>query len=128
MNDAVRDCLITDFEQHIDSLDLPDPNDRHVLAAAIHSHAELIVTWNLRDLPAKVLACHGIQARTPDDFVHDLTLADEATVITCVQQIADARLRRPQTIGDILDQLERDGLVRSAAALRSCPCAPEATP
>lgn len=128
MNDAVRDCLITDFEQHIGSLDLPDVNDRHVLAAAIHSHAETIVTWNLRDFPAKVLDRHGIQARTPDDFVHDITLAEEATVIICVQQIADARLRRPQTIGDIIDQLERDGLVRSAARLRTRPSGTETTP
>lgn len=120
MNAAVRDCLIVDFEERIESLELPDPDDRHVLAAAIHSSAELIVTWNLRDFPAKILAHHEIQARTPDDFVHDLVLADTTTVINCVQQIADARQRRPQSIDDILHQLERDGLIRSTAALRTC--------
>jgi predicted nucleic acid-binding protein len=119
MNDAVRDCLITDFEQHIAALELPDPNDRHVLAAAIHGSADLIVTWNLRDFPSKILVNHDIQARTPDDFVHGLIAPDDATVFTCVQQIADARHLRPQTADDILNQLERDGLIRSVAALKS---------
>src|SRR5438105_10513690 len=46
MNEAVRDCLVTGYEDLIASLSLPDPDDRHVLAAAIHAHAEVIVTVN----------------------------------------------------------------------------------
>ena len=48
MNAHVRDCLVTDFEYLIPSLSLPDLDDRHVVAAAIHSGASLIVTFNLR--------------------------------------------------------------------------------
>lgn len=44
MNKAVRDCLVIGHEELIDSLALPDPDDRHVLAAAIRVGAEVIVT------------------------------------------------------------------------------------
>ncbi len=49
MNEAVRDCLVMGYEDLIDSLTLPDPDDRHVLAAAIRARAEVIVTYNLRN-------------------------------------------------------------------------------
>lgn len=62
MNDAVRDCLVIGHEQLIASLVLPDPDDRHVLAAAIRAEAEVIVTCNLKDFPAEILAQFEIEA------------------------------------------------------------------
>ena len=62
MNDAVRDCIVIDFEEWIPALTLPDPNDRHVLAAAIRADAEIIVTFNLADFPKETLARFGIEA------------------------------------------------------------------
>lgn len=73
MAKVVPDCLVTGFESLISSLSLPDPNDRHVLAAAIRAHAQTIVTANLRDFPPDVLAPFDIGARHPDDFVLDQT-------------------------------------------------------
>jgi len=64
MNSAVRDCLVSGYEPLIAALDLPDPNDRHVLAAAIKAKAQIIVTKNLRDFPAERLAL-GISRRSP---------------------------------------------------------------
>ena len=55
MNAHVRDCLVTGYEDLIDSLALPDPDDRHVLAAAIRAGAEVIVTFNLKDFPPNAL-------------------------------------------------------------------------
>ena len=49
MNTAVRDCIVTGYLQLVDSLTLPDPDDRHVLAAAMHAGAGEIVTFNLSD-------------------------------------------------------------------------------
>lgn len=121
MNAAVRDCLVTGYEEKIDSVDLPDKDDRHVVAAAITATAGLIITWNVRDFPADVLSKYGIRAQTPDDFVTDLIGLSRSTVWSGIQQIADARLHRPQTAADILAQLERDGLVRSVTEFATEP-------
>jgi predicted nucleic acid-binding protein len=56
INGAVRDCLVTGYQPLVEALDLPDPDDRHVLAAAIKVNAQLIVTRNLKDFPPKTLA------------------------------------------------------------------------
>jgi predicted nucleic acid-binding protein len=119
MNGAVRDCLVSGYEPLIEGLKLPDPSDRHVLAAAIKSSAQMIVTSNLKHFPATVLELWDVEARAPDDFVLDQLGIDGRTVAACVQQIADSRTRPPQNIEDVLSQLERDGLVESIAALRA---------
>src|ERR1035437_9280364 len=66
MNQAVPDCLVTGYEQIIESLDLPDKDDRHVLAAAIVAKAGAIVTMNLKDFPDANLDEFGIEAQHPD--------------------------------------------------------------
>ncbi|MFN9293122.1 MAG: PIN domain-containing protein, partial [Planctomyces sp.] len=62
LNAHVRDCLVTGYETLIDAVTLPDPDDRHVLAAAIRAGADLIVTFNLKDFPEKDLKPYGIEA------------------------------------------------------------------
>jgi predicted nucleic acid-binding protein len=118
MNDAVRDVLVTGFETLIPALSLPDPDDRHVLAAAIKCNAQVIVTSNLKDFPRSELDRWGIEARRPDDFVLEQIDLDVKVVYACIQQIVDSRKRSPETIDDVLRQLERGGLAESAAALR----------
>jgi predicted nucleic acid-binding protein len=119
MCEAVRDCLVTGFEPIVEVLSLPDPDDRHVLAAAIRAGAQVIVTDNLRDFPAAVLEQWNIEAKSADDFVLDQLHLDAPSIYVAVQQIADARRNPPQTFADILDALERNGLVASTAFLRS---------
>ena len=80
MNTAVRDCLVSGYEPLIAALDLPDPNDRHVLAAAIRAKAQIIVTKNLRDFPAERLAPWDIKAKSPDSFVRDQIDIDRQAV------------------------------------------------
>ncbi len=60
MNRAVPDCLVTGYEAFIDGLELPDSDDRHVLAVAIQCHAGVIVTFNLKDFPPDTLDKYGI--------------------------------------------------------------------
>ena len=62
MTEAVRDCLVTGYEDLIESLSLPDPDDRHGLASGIRANAEVIITFNLKDFPAGVLASYNIEA------------------------------------------------------------------
>lgn len=115
MNRAVRDCLVTGYEPLIDAIDLPD---RHVLAAAIKARAQVIVTNNLKDFPALALEAWDMEAKSPDDSIHDQIDLSRETVYSAVQRIADSREEPPATFADVLAMLERDGLVESAAALR----------
>jgi predicted nucleic acid-binding protein len=127
INDSVRDCMVTGYRPLIDALELPDPDDRHVLAAAIKASAQLIVTRNLKDFPLKTLAQWDIRPKSPDNFVRDVIDLDPQAVWACVQQIVDSRKRRPVTVDDVLGELQRDGLVGSTAMLRSGPGAPPGT-
>lgn len=54
MDASILGSLVEGFEDLISALDLPDPDDRHVLAAAIHSGSDAIITMNLKDFPAVV--------------------------------------------------------------------------
>jgi hypothetical protein len=118
MNAHVRDGLVTGFEHLIPSLDLPDQDDRHILAAAIRCGAGVIVTFNLADFPPTALALHGIEARHPDDFVADLFDIDPAAVCTVVKTIIE-RLRNPQvSFDEYLATLERQRLAETVALLR----------
>jgi hypothetical protein len=72
MNAHVRDSLVTGFEHLIQSVELPDADDRHVVAAAIHGGASLIVTFNLKDFPPDQLKRYNLAAQHPDDFIFDL--------------------------------------------------------
>jgi predicted nucleic acid-binding protein len=119
MNAAVRDCLVTGYEPLIPSLELPDPDDRHVLAAAIKINAQVIVTRNLKHFPIAKLAPWGTKAKSPDDFVRDVIGIDRQAVWACVQQIVDSRAQHPVTVDDVLGELARSGLVGSAAVLRA---------
>lgn len=71
MNAAVRDCLVEGHESLIDALELPDPDDRHVLAAAIKAGAQVIVTKNGKDFPKGKLAPWSIKAKSPDNSVRN---------------------------------------------------------
>jgi predicted nucleic acid-binding protein len=119
MNSAVADCLVTGYEDLVSGLKLPDPDDRHVLAAAIKSFAQVIVTANLSDFPAGYLQQWEIEARSADDFMLDQITIDDRVVFACVQEIANSRKHPPVTVEDVLSELDNSGLVRSAAALRS---------
>jgi predicted nucleic acid-binding protein len=117
MTAAVRDCLVEGYDALVDTVDLPDKDDRHVVAAAITAGAQTIVTWNLRDFPTPTLAPFGIEALTPDDFLFQLACDTPEVVYSCIQQIADARTLAPQTVQDVMLQLERDGLIRTVTRL-----------
>lgn len=115
---SVRDCLVLGYESLSDTLKLPDPGDRHVLAAAIKARAQVIVTTNLKDFPSDVLSQWNVEAKHPDEFVLDQIDLDRQVVYGAVQRIADSWRQRPGTVDDVLRSLDRDGLVESVAALR----------
>ena len=118
MDKAAPDALVTGYESLIDSLELPDRDDRHVLAAAIRCGASVIVTLNLSDFPNAALAEFGIEAQHPDDFVLSLTETFPEFVLEAARTHR-ASLRNPsKTPDEYLAELNTQELCRSAAALR----------
>jgi hypothetical protein len=73
MDRAFPAASVSGFERLIPALSFPDPDERHVLAAAVHARADLIVTVNLKDFPTAVLAPHGIVARDRPVPLADMT-------------------------------------------------------
>lgn len=118
MCEAVPDCLVTNYAGLADAVALPDPDDRHVLAAAIRSNAQVIVTFNLKDFPDAALAPFGIEAKHPDDFVLDTIGLASGTIATVVAQQAAALKSPPVALADLLDVLRGCGLEQSVAQLR----------
>jgi hypothetical protein len=118
MNAHVRDCLVTGYEDLIPALVLPDPNDRHVLAAAIRAGANVIVTANLADFPADTLRHYGIEAQHPDEFVAHLLDLAPAVVCGAAKKQRESLKNPPKTVDEYLQSLERQGLALTVAALR----------
>lgn len=118
MCDAVDDCVVSGHHGLADLVGLPDPGDRHVVAAAIRCGAQAIITANLRDFPAHALAPLEMVALHPDTFVLDLIDLAPGLVLRVVQEQAGALKNPPHSTADILDALEQCGLVQSTAALR----------
>lgn len=110
MNRAVPDCLVNDYEPLMQGLDLPDEDDRHVLAAAIKCGASVIVTYNLKDFPAEILKRFEIEALHPDVFLSDIWDLDQAAVLEAVQK-QRASLKNPRyTSRELLDILLKQRL------------------
>ena len=118
MNSNVRDCLVIDFESLITALELPDENDRHVLAAAVRCGADVIVTFNLKDFPAERLALYRIEALHPDEFLkYQLDLTPNI-VCTAAKRHRASLKRIPKTVNKYLETLEAQGLVQTVSELR----------
>jgi predicted nucleic acid-binding protein len=118
MDKSVRDCVITSYEFLIPTLTLPDLDDRHVLAAAIHGDAEIIVTMNLKDFPGSVLADYGIAAWHPDEFVSSLLEQAPETVMKAVKAQQENLKHPPQTMKQLLKTLEKQGLKTFVKSLK----------
>lgn len=117
MESVVDDALVTGYEELIDGLPLPDPNDRHVLAAAIRCGADVIVTLNLKDFPSAILEKYGIEAQHPDEFIENLFDLDRAAVLSAARTHRKALKNPPHTVDEYLDGLRRQGLVQTAKLL-----------
>jgi len=119
MDRAVPDCLVTGYQGLIEQVELPDLDDRHVLAAAIRCQASAIVTYNLRDFPKDHLTPYGIEPLHPDDFV---AAQFELAPATVGKTVRDQRLssRNPkQTVRELLDTFLSLGLASSLSALET---------
>jgi predicted nucleic acid-binding protein len=119
MDMALPSALVTGYESRIDDLTLPDPDDRHVLAAAIESQATVIVTFNLRHFPAARLAPYGITAMPPDAFTLELYKATPEDFLQAVQIHRASLTRPPKTAEEYLAALAHGQLPQTSAVLKA---------
>jgi len=113
------DSLVTGYESRMKGLELPDVDDRHVLAAAIEAKAGIILTWNLRDFPDDVLARHGLRAENPDDLLAQLFDERRDDLIAVLREARLSLKQPPLTAAAYLVTLRNQGLTRSCALLES---------
>ena len=118
MNDAVEDCLVTDYTPLIDGIEgLPDPDDRHVVAAAIRCGASVVVTYNLKDFPATALERWGLEVQHPDEFVENVFDLHQAQVLGAVRGMRLALKNPHLTIEEIFNVLLKAGLAQTVNCL-----------
>ena len=117
MNLSIRDVLITGHESLISRIELPDPDDRHVLAAAIRCRAQLIVTFNEKDFPLEALNPWGVRAQHPDEFLFELFAFDSFSPTYFGMQIINSYCNPPWTLTDLSSALQRSGMPKLAALL-----------
>jgi predicted nucleic acid-binding protein len=118
MNKHALDALVTGYEDLIPGLQLPDPADRHVLAAAIRGRADVIVTMNLKDFPEAVLESFRIEAQHPDEFILHLLGLSPGTVLSAARAHRASLKNPPKAESEYLETLERQGLTQTVSVLR----------
>ena len=109
MNEAFDDALVTGWETLTAGIKLPDPDDTHVVAAALVGRADVIVTENAKDFPDDVLVPLGLKAVRLDEFLLDqFDLSPRAACRIINEQVA-AMKRPPVEPAQLLDRLSRSG-------------------
>ncbi len=115
MDEHVPDCLVTGYESLIPTLSLPDADDRHVLAAAIHGGASLIITYNLSDFPASAFGQFEIEAVHPDEFIIRNWDQSPDSVLDAARRQRAGLKRPPRSAAEYLATLEQCRLSETAS-------------
>ena len=118
MNASVPDCLVTNYEKLAASIELPDPDDRHVVAAAIVGHADAIVTFNIRDFPEAVLRPYGIEVQHPDEFVMNQLQLHKIPALSAIKKMRMRWTHPARSAQDLITAFELRGLPLTADLLR----------
>lgn len=101
---AFPEAFVTEHKLLIDSMPI-NAKDRHVLAAAVVTTSQVIVTQNLKDFPSDSLAPFHIEAQSPDDFlVHLFHLTPESMIRILAEQAKDLR-NPPKSLAELLETL-----------------------
>ena len=127
MDAAIDDCLIEGYEHLIPSLTLPDKDDCHVLAAAIHGKAQVILTYNQRHFPKKTLAPYGITAQQPDNFLTALVDRYPDEVKEMIEEMRARKTRPTVSREEMLRKIENQKLTQFVARLRAIGYGADAT-
>jgi len=118
MDAHALDALVTGYQDLSESLVLPDPTDRHVLAAAIVGRADAVVTFNLSDFPDDLLRPYDIEAMHPDDFLLCQFDLSPPLFLATVRLHRASMRNPPKSPLQYLMELERNQIPKTVALLR----------
>lgn len=113
MNTAFPDAAVHSFEELIEFLELPDENDRHVLAAGITCKADPIITFNTKDFPKKYLRQHDVEVYTPDGFVNLLERLNPTIVKQAFENQLKSLKNPPMSKEALIESLMKSGLEKA---------------
>ncbi len=119
MDTHIDDAAVEGYDHLVAQLTLPDPHDRHVLAAAVHCAAVVIVTLNLKDFPAETLEPYHVKAQHPDSFLLDLIEKDSDLVLAAMRGHRLSLINPPKNAEDYLATLERHHMTATVEALHA---------
>lgn len=118
MDAATHESVVEGYAYLIPDLQLPDDNDRHVLAAAIVGGCRTIVTQNIKDFPKEILTPYGITAETPDRMLCEILVERPASFVRAVTRVRERLKNPPMTQAQHLQVLERQNLPMTLALLK----------
>jgi len=118
-NRAFPDALVNNYEALIDTLNLPDIKDRHVLAVAVKTNANVIVTNNLKDFPVEILERYGMTVKSADDFLTDVIDLNHEKAIEAFRRLVLNRRNPDLDAYQVLDALRKNGLTETANYLHA---------
>jgi predicted nucleic acid-binding protein len=117
MRRAFPDAEVTGYEPLIASMTC-DQKDRHVLAAAVRSRAEVLVTFNVRDFPTKSTDPYDVQVVDTESFLLDQLDLYPGIVMGSLQRQSDSYKRPETSLSELLSRLAAAGVPRFAAEAR----------
>lgn len=118
-NTAFPDALVFNYDSLITTLTLPDEDDRHVLAAAIKSNADVIVTNNIKDFPKKYLNSFGVKAKSADDFLTDIIDLNPEIALKAFKEMVLNRKNPNMDEFEVLESLRKVDLFDTANYIHS---------
>ena len=114
VNSAFPEALVKNYKHLIPTLNLPDQKDRHVLAAAIKSNSNYIITNNLKDFPKEIVDTFEIEVIAADDFLVNIIELYHDQAIAAFKEMVLIRKNPKMEEFEILNQLKKCGLKKTA--------------
>lgn len=118
MRIAFPESWIEGYQPLIHGLELPDPDDRHVLAAALRASAQVIVTNNLKDFPTERVGEFNIEAQSADYFIVCTIERYRSQALSALRRMRTCYTNPPYNPSEFLDALRRNNLVETATLIR----------
>lgn len=112
------EAMVRDYPG-LDRLLIFDKNDEHIIEAAAFIHADVILTFNTRDLPKSVLRKYGMTHFHPDKFVQHLLTINKDGVLKSLDDMMHSSMYDQKNSLDVIKMIANRGLVKSMRQLIS---------